>query len=421
MSTELIDLPTAMVRNDVELSIVMPCLNEVRTVGTCVTKATQALRELGVSGEVIVADNGSTDGSQDLAARTGARVVQISVMGYGAALQGGIAVARGRYVIMGDADDSYDFSQIRGFVERLQAGDELVMGNRFKGGIRPGAMPWHHRYLGNPILTGILNLFYKSGIGDAHCGLRAFHKEAYDRLGLTTTGMEFASEMVVKASLKGLRISEVPVILHPDGRDRRPHLRSFRDGWRHLRFLCLYSPLWLFLVPAAILMLSGLALMVCLSGGPLFVAGIGLDIHTMLLGTLCVLLGHQTLWLGLFGKMYGAQVMTIPADPVTVKISRWLSIERALTIGGLTFFAGILMNLWLVQQWWDVSLGELDLRYTLRHALWGLTGMVVGVQIAYGGFFLGLLRHLAAPVTLPNTRAVCWREDPPATQRPCGT
>jgi glycosyltransferase involved in cell wall biosynthesis len=235
---------------DIELSVVMPCLNEARTVGRCVDKALGALRRLGVSGEVIVADNGSMDGSQELARRHGARVVAVEQRGYGSALRGGIAAARGRYVIMGDADDSYDFSRLEPFLKRLRAGDDLVMGNRFRGGIRPGAMPWLHRYVGNPVLTGILNLFFRTPVGDAHCGLRGFRKDAYNRLGLTSPGMEFASEMIVKARLRQQKMSEVPVVLHPDGRDRPPHLRSFRDGWRHLRFLLLMCPLWRRLIPA---------------------------------------------------------------------------------------------------------------------------------------------------------------------------
>jgi glycosyltransferase involved in cell wall biosynthesis len=222
---------------NLEVSVVMPCLNEARTVGRCVAKALVSLAEMGAHGEVIVADNGSSDGSQVLAECAGARVVNVSEKGYGSALQGGIAAARGKFIIMGDADDSYDFTRLQPFVSRLRQGYELVMGNRFKGGIKPGAMPWLHRYVGNPILTGILNLFFRTPIKDAHCGLRGFRKDAYERLKLTTPGMEFASEMVVKASLNKQKIGEVPTTLSPDGRDRPPHLRSFRDGWRHLQFL----------------------------------------------------------------------------------------------------------------------------------------------------------------------------------------
>src|SRR5262245_57450372 len=233
-------LPT--LEDDIQVSVVMPCLNEARTVGTCVDKARRELERLGARGEVVIADNGSTDGSQDIAREHGARVVPVTRKGYGAALQGGIAAARGKYVIMGDADDSYDFSRLEPFIEKLYVGNDLVMGNRFKGGIRPGAMPWLHKYVGNPVLTGILNLFFRTPIRDAHCGLRAFRKDSYQELGLTTPGMEFASEMVVKACLKRHDITEVPIVLHPDGRDRPPHLRSFRDGWRHLRFLLLMCP-----------------------------------------------------------------------------------------------------------------------------------------------------------------------------------
>jgi len=229
-----------------EVTVLLPCLNEARTVGKCVAKAVAALRRLGVAGEVVVADNGSTDGSQELAQAAGARVIVAQPRGYGAAVRAGIAAAQGRFIIMGDADDSYDFSSIDPFIDRLRAGDDLVIGNRFQGGIQPGAMPWHHQYIGNPLLTGILNLLYRTGVRDAHCGLRAFRKDGCQRLGLSTTGMEFASEMVVKAALHRQKISEVPVILYPDGRGRPPHLRTFRDGWRHLRFLLLLCPLWLY-------------------------------------------------------------------------------------------------------------------------------------------------------------------------------
>jgi glycosyltransferase involved in cell wall biosynthesis len=229
---------------DIEVSVVLPCLNEERTVGRCVVKARESLRELGLRGEVIVADNGSSDRSHAVATENGARVVCVATRGYGSALQAGIGAAQGRFVIMADADDSYDLTKLGPFIESLQQGNDLVVGNRFRGGIRPGAMPWLHRYVGNPVLTGILNLFFHSGVGDAHCGLRAFRKDSVQRLGLTTTGMEFASEMVIKACLNRQKISEVPIVLHPDGRDRPPHLRSFRDGWRHLRLLLLYCPVW---------------------------------------------------------------------------------------------------------------------------------------------------------------------------------
>src|SRR3954469_17877261 len=291
MQATLPDIPCAPAAeaDACEVSVVMPCLNEARTVGVCVAKAKRCLEQLGVRGEVVVADNGSTDGSQALARAAGARVVAAERRGYGAALQAGIAVARGRFVIMGDADDSYDFTDLGPFLDRLRAGDDLVMGNRFKGGIKPGAMPWLHRYVGNPILTGILNLFFRTPIRDAHCGLRGFRKAAYEQLRLTTPGMEFASEMVVRSCLHGQKISEVPTTLSPDGRDRPPHLRSFRDGWRHLRFLLLLCPMWLYLVPAVVLSVVGLGLLAWLTPGPRSLGGPVLDVHSMMLGSLCVI------------------------------------------------------------------------------------------------------------------------------------
>jgi hypothetical protein len=398
MQATLPERPSPSISADapvIELSIVMPCLNEALTVGRCIDKARQALADMGVCGEVIVADNGSTDGSRDIALAHGARVVPVAVRGYGAALQAGITAARGRYVIMGDADDSYDFSRLSAFLERLRAGDDLVMGNRFKGGIRPGAMPWLHRYVGNPVLTGILNLFFRSPIRDAHCGLRGFRKEAYERLGLTTPGMEFASEMVVKACLHQQKISEVPTVLHPDGRDRPPHLRSFRDGWRHLRFLLLMCPLWLFRVPAVLLLGFGLGLMVWLTPGPRLVGGVTLDVHTMLLGTLCVVLGYQTLWLWAFARLHAWHMGMLPPDAFLARAFKNLQMEHGLLAGVGLLLVGVAFNIWLVAEWYRLNLGDLEVRSTLRCALWGFTAMVVGVQTIYGNFILGLIRMAA--------------------------
>jgi glycosyltransferase involved in cell wall biosynthesis len=375
----------------VEVSVVMPCLNEARTLGHCIDQAARALHRLGVAGEVIVADNGSVDGSPDIARAHGARVVRVETKGYGSALQGGIAAARGRFIIMGDADASYDFSRLDGFLERLQAGDDLVMGNRFQGGIRPGAMPWLHRYLGNPVLTGILNLFFSSPIRDAHCGLRAFRKEAYERLGLTTPGMEFASEMVVKACLKGLRISEVPIVLYPDGRDRPPHLRSFRDGWRHLRFLLLLCPLWLYLIPASLLLGLGLTLMIWLTPGPRMLGLLGLDLHTMLFGVICVILGYQTLWLWAYARLYGWTSGLLPRETFSVGLFRYLNLERGLLVGTGLALAGLGQYLWLLSTWCASDFGALDGGTTLRYALWGLTALVLGVQTVYGSFFVSMM------------------------------
>jgi hypothetical protein len=375
----------------IEVSVVMPCLNEARTVGRCVAKATQAFREMGVRGEVVVADNGSSDGSPGVARAQGARVVSVERKGYGSALQEGIAAARGSFIIMGDADDSYDFSHLQPFVDRLHQGDDLVMGNRFQGGIKPGAMPWLHQYIGNPLLTGILNLFFHSPIHDAHCGLRAFRKDSYQRLELRTTGMEFASEMVVKACLNRQKISEVPIVLYPDGRDRPPHLRSFRDGWRHLRFLLLLCPTWLFLIPAMLLLGGGLGLMAWLTPGKQTVAGVGLDIHTMLLGALAVFLGYQTLWLWAYAKIYGWTSGLLPAHTFSKRAFHYLNLERGLLAGALLVLTGLGLLVVLSLEWYWLNLGALNVQMTLRQALWGFTALVLGVQTVYGSFFLSLL------------------------------
>jgi hypothetical protein len=376
---------------DLEVSVVMPCLNEARTVATCVDKAVKCLEKMGVQGEVIVADNGSSDGSREIAASHGARVVRVDRRGYGSALQAGIAAARGRYIIMGDADDSYDFSSLQPFVDRLRQGDELVMGNRFRGGIKPGAMPWLHRYIGNPILSGILNLFFRTPVGDAHCGLRGFRKDSCTRLGLHSTGMEFASEMVVKASLNRQKISEVPIVLYPDGRDRPPHLRSFRDGWRHLRFLLLLCPLWLYLIPSAVLTAGGLGLMAWLTPGPQTIGSVELDVHSMLFGALCVILGYQTLSLWAYAKIHGWTSGLLPADTFSTKVFKHLTLERGLLAGAVLLAAGLALNFWLVSEWLGQNMGHLEVRTTLRYALWGFTTMILGVQTIYSSFFLSML------------------------------
>jgi glycosyltransferase involved in cell wall biosynthesis len=376
---------------DIEVSVVMPCLNEARTVGRCVDKAVHSLRAMGVRGEVIVADNGSTDGSQDLARAHGARVVSVARRGYGSALQAGIAAARGRYVIMGDADDSYDFSKLEAFVERLRQGNELVMGNRFRGGIMPGAMPPLHQYFGNPLMTGLVNFFFHSPIGDVQCGLRGFRKDAYQRLNLQTPGMEFASEMVVKACLNRVKITEVPVVLHPDGRGRPPHMRSFRDGWRNLRFMLLLCPLWLYLIPAGLLLATGLGLMAWLTPGPRVLGRVTLDLHTMLLGALLVFLGYQTLWLWAFAKIHGWTSGLLPPSTFSLRVFDYLNLERGLLAGGALLLTGLGLNGWLVSVWYGQNLGPLDMGVTMRWALWGFTSMVLGVQTIYGSFFLSML------------------------------
>ncbi len=384
-------LPLPVDPNNIEVTIVMPCLNEALTVGTCIQKALAALQKANINGEVVIGDNGSTDGSQEIATKLGARVVPVAKRGYGAALQAGIAAARGRYIIMGDSDDSYDFSNIDPFVERLRSGDELVMGNRFRGGIKPGAMPWHHRYIGNPVLTGILNLFFRTPIGDAHCGLRGFRKDAYERLGLTTTGMEFASEMVVKASLSKQKISEVPIILYPDGRDRPPHLRSFRDGWRHLRFLLLLCPLWLYLIPAAFLLTVGLGLMAWLTPGPQTVGRVVFDVNTMLMGTMMVFVGYQLAWLGGFAKTHGWTSGLLPPDTFSLRLFDYFYLERGLIFGATLFLSGVGLTGYLGWFWWANNMGTLDMQVTVRATLWAFTTLVLGLQTMFGSFFLSML------------------------------
>ena len=388
-------LPESSIRvpwsEEIEVTVVMPCLNESRTVGVCIDKARAGLEGIGVKGEVLVADNGSSDGSPAIAESHGARVVHVPRKGYGSALQAGIAAAKGRFVIMGDADDSYDFTNLQPFVEKLRQGDDLVMGNRFRGGIKPGAMPWHHRYIGNPILTGVLNLFFHSPIGDAHCGLRGFSKDACERLKLLSTGMEFASEMVIKACLFRQKISEVPTTLSPDGRDRSPHLRSFRDGWRHLRLLLLYCPFWLYVIPASLLMGIGLFLMAWLTPGPREVGGVVLDVHTMLFGSLGILLGYQTLWLWAYAKIYGWTSGMLPGDTFSKGIFDHLNLERGLVAGFVILFLGLGLNAWLLSYWLGHHMGPLVVQDTLRLGFWGFILTVLGVQTIYGSFFLSML------------------------------
>src|SRR5713226_9534779 len=290
--------------NGFEVSVVIPCLNEARSIAICVVTARASFSKAGVRGEVVVADNGSTDGSIDIAEQHGARVVRVPTKGYGNALRAGIEAAQGDFIVMGDGDDSYDFTQVPEFVAKWREGADFVMGNRLAGGIKPGAMPWHHRYLGTPVMSSILNLFFRAGIRDVNCGMRGFPRDLYHRLGLRTTGMEFASEFVIKAAKMGTRIVEIPVALWPDKRGRPPHLRSFRDGWRHLRFMLLFAPNWLFLAPGATITLFGLALVFWLLPGPrALTSQITLDLHTMIFGVIFTLLGAQILSIGAFAKV----------------------------------------------------------------------------------------------------------------------
>ena len=394
--TQSIHAELLIQETEIELSVLMPCLNEAETLATCIKKAQKALDDLGVSGEVIVADNGSTDGSPEIAERLDARVVHVAEKGYGSALRGGIQAARGKYIIVGDADDSYDFTNLGPFLEKLRAGYELVMGNRFKGGIEPSAMPALHKYLGNPVLTGIGRLFFRSPCGDFHCGLRGFSKAAIESLDLRTTGMEFASETVVKASLHGLQITEVPTTLSVDGRNRPPHLRSWRDGWRHLRFLLLYSPRWLFLYPGLLLMLIGTVVSGWLLVGPRVVDGITLDVHTFLYAAIAIVIGYQTVIFAIFTKVFAITERLLPEDPRLKTLFRYIKLETGIVAGVLLLAGGIGLSVYALSFWSSTSFGPLDPSRTLRLVIPAVTLIALGLQTVLSSFFLsilGLERH----------------------------
>ena len=375
-----------------ELTILMPCLNEAATVGVCIAKARGFLERAGIAGEVVVADNGSEDGSQALAEAGGARVVAVSERGYGAALRAGIGAARGRYVIMGDADDSYDFSRLDAFVEKLRAGHPLVMGNRFKGGIRPGAMPALHRYLGNPVLSFIGRLFFRTRVGDFHCGLRGFDREAVASLDLRTPGMEFASELVVKAALAAWRIAEVPTTLDPDRRGRPPHLRSWRDGWRHLRFLLLFSPRWLFVYPGLALLLLGVAMTTALYFSPLHIGGLGLDVHSMLYASAGALLGIQLCLFGLFARLSAQLTGLLPPQPELQRLLRWVTLELGLLAGLGIALLGLIWSVAAFWRWRETGFGALDPRVVMRDTIPAAALMVAGMELFLASFLLSVLR-----------------------------
>jgi glycosyltransferase involved in cell wall biosynthesis len=374
-----------------EVSVVMPCLNEADTLATCIVKAQQALCENKIHGEVIVADNGSTDGSQTIATRLGARLVPVPARGYGNALMGGIAAAQGRFIIMGDADDSYDFADIMPFLTKLREGYDLVMGNRFQGGIKPGAMPPLHQYLGNPLLTGIGRLFFRCPVGDFHCGLRGFKKSSVLKMDLQTTGMEFASEMVVKATLMQMRIAEVPTTLSPDGRSRPPHLRTWRDGWRHLRFLLLYSPRWLFLYPSLFLVLVGLGLGVWIIPGPRTIGRVTLDVHTLLYAVLTILLGFQGVTFSVFSKIFAVSEGLLPEDSRSATVCRFFNLEMGLVIGGALVLCGLAGSVYALSDWSSHSFGSLDPTRTLRMVAPAILALALGGQIILASFFLSVL------------------------------
>lgn len=381
----------------IELTILMPCLNEAETIASCVTKAKRFLTEHEISGEVLVADNGSTDGSIEIATGLGARVVRVPERGYGSALGHGISAAEGRFVIMGDADDSYDFGNLKPFVNALRDGADLVMGNRFKGGIAPGAMPVLHRYLGNPVLSFLGRLFYRTGIGDFHCGLRGFSRPAVLALHLSTTGMEFASEMVVKASLARLKIAEVPTTLSRDGRSRPPHLRTWRDGWRHLRFLLLHSPRWLFLIPGLILASVSLVAMMAIGAHNLAVAGLSLDIHTMSYAGAGIILGVQMVLFAVLTRVLGTYNGWLPPSNFTQRVLSGTTLERCLIAAALLFCTGLAMSAYAVYVWGEHEFGPLDPSITMRWVLPSVTAMAVGGE-------LGLVAFLLEAVRLPAKR-----------------
>lgn len=373
----------------IDVSVVIPCLNEANSIGLCVEKAVKAIQDAQLRGEVVVADNGSTDGSIEIAQKFGARVIPVPQKGYGSALKAGIRAARGAFIVMGDADDSYDFAEVPRFVVEWRKGNEVVMGNRFAGEIKPGAMPWHHKYIGNPGLTALLNLFFHSGIGDSHCGMRGFTRDVFDRMDLRSSGMEFASEFVIKAAQLDAKTSEIPITLWKDKRGRPPHLRSFRDGWRHLRFMLLYAPNWLFLLPGGLLMTVGLFLTCWLFPGPRTIArNVVLDVHTMIFGVIFTLLGAQILAIGSFAKVF-SYAERFDRNTVSLKrVLKRVTLEMGLLLGGALFLAGFAGCAYVTWEWAASGFGPLQqVREVLFWSMW----LFLGVQIVFSSFFLSML------------------------------
>jgi glycosyltransferase involved in cell wall biosynthesis len=372
----------------VEVSVVIPCLNEARSIEICIEKALAAFAKAGIGGEVVVADNGSNDGSVEIAERCGARVVHVQARGYGNALRAGIAKARGKFIIMGDADDSYDFSEVPSFVAKLREGYELVQGNRFAGEIKPGAMPWSHQHFGNPALTWMLNSLFRGTIGDAYCGMRGFSKGLYERSDLRSAGMEFALEMVIKATKLGVSIIEIPITLWPDKRGRPPHLRTFHDGWRSLRFMLLYAPNWLFLFPGTLFFFLGVALVVWLLPGPRFLGRVGIDLHTMVFGMMFALMGAQIISIGLFAKVFSFSERFSRSQR---SLERWLkrvTLEEGLIAGAILTLVGGSGAIWVLWKWVASGFGPLyEVRVVIFFSLWFL----LGVQVIFSSFFISML------------------------------
>ena len=374
-----------------ELTIVMPCLNEAETLATCIKKAQSFFVKEQVNGEIVIADNGSTDGSQKIAEDLNARVVSIPEKGYGSALKGGIHAAKGKYVIMGDADDSYDFNNLLPYLTKLREGNDLVMGNRFKGGIKKGAMPFLHKYLGNPVLSFIGRLFYDINIGDFHCGLRGFSKEAFIKMNLKTTGMEFASEMIVKASLIKLTIAEVPTILSKDGRTRPPHLNTWEDGWRHLRFLLLYSPKWLFFYPGILLMLLGIITSSALIYSPVTIGSITFDIHTLLFTTVSILIGFQFILFYGLTKVYTVENDLLPKSKNYDRQFKFINLEKGLIAGAVLIIIGLTLSIIASTNWYELSFGDITNSNTLRLVIPAVASMFLGVQTILFSLFFSIL------------------------------
>ena len=389
LTSERVQSARTDMSQSVEVSVVIPCLNEANSVAYCVDKAMKAFQAAGLSGEVVVADNGSTDGSIQIAEQHGARVIRVAERGYGAALRAGIAGARGFFIIMGDADDSYDFTDVPRFVEKLHEGNDIVMGNRFRGEIKPGAMPPLHKYFGNPGLTALLNTLFHAHIGDGYCGMRGFTRSLYDRLDLRSSGMEFALEMVIKSAQIGARIAEIPITLWPDKRGRAPHLRSFRDGWRSLRFMLLYAPNWLFLLPGTALVLTGLFLVFWLLPGPRQISPhVGLDIHTMIFGVIFTLLGAQILSIGAFAKVFSYAERFDRRSVSLRRVLKRVTLETGLLVGCSLFLMGFAGCAWVTWQWAASDFGELhEVRQVLFWSMW----LFLGLQVIFAAFFLSML------------------------------
>jgi len=375
----------------IELSIIMPCLNEADTLAVCIRKAKGYLERSEIAGEIIIGDNGSTDGSQQIALSCGARVVNIPLRGYGAALYGASLAAQGRYMIMGDADDSYDFSRLDPFVEKLREGYDLVMGNRFGGGVKPGAMPWKNHYIGNPVLSAIGKLFFHSPAGDFHCGLRGYSKDAFTRMDLRTTGMEYASEMVIKATLMGMKITEVPTTLSPDGRSRPPHLRPYRDGWRHLRFMLLFSPNWLFLIPGALLMLLGLSLSCRLLFSSIQIHQVRLGLDTLIYSSFMIIAGFQSVLFAVLSRVYAVQEHLYPAGPAYRRLFCHIQLERGLVAGLFLIAGGMAATANALLIWGRADFGTLNIEHIARIVIPSGVMITLGIETVLFSFFLSTL------------------------------